>query len=140
MFAKCLERKCQERVESKLEDTQCGFRPDCNTMDQIFSLKQIFEKFWEYAKDVLACFVDLEKAYDQVLGGKLWRVLQEYGIDMHLSMAVKSLYCQPEVCGRVNGKPSKSFHVGVVFGKVFNFVTSPFHNLHELDGQAKPNR
>ena len=28
-------------------------------------------------------------------------------------MAIKSLYCQPEVCVRVNGKKSKPFHVGV---------------------------
>jgi len=34
--------------------------------DQILTLQQIFEKFWEYAKDVYTCFVDPEKAYDQV--------------------------------------------------------------------------
>ena len=27
VYAKCLERKCREIVESKLEDGQCGFRP-----------------------------------------------------------------------------------------------------------------
>ena len=40
-------------------------------------------------------------------------VLQEYNIDGHLLMAVKSPYCQPEVFVRVNGKHSKSFHVDV---------------------------
>ena len=43
-------------------DAQCGFRPGRSTMDQIFALQQIFEKSWEYAKEVHACFVDLEKA------------------------------------------------------------------------------
>ena len=64
--AKCLERKYPEIVELKLEDCQCGFCPGRSTTDQIFTLRQIFEKSWEYAKDVFACFVDLEKAYDQV--------------------------------------------------------------------------
>ena len=50
-------------MESKLEDGQCGFRPGRSTTDQVFTLKQIFEKSWEYGKDLLACFVDLEKAY-----------------------------------------------------------------------------
>jgi len=49
-------------VESKLEDGQYEFCPGRSTMDQVFTLKQIFEKSWEY--DLFACFVDLEKAYD----------------------------------------------------------------------------
>ena len=44
-------------------------------------------------------------------------------------MAIKSLFCQPEVCVRVNGKQAKSFHVGV-----------GLRQGCELDGQAQPNR
>ena len=113
VYAKCLERKCREIVESKLEDGQCGFRPGRSTTDQIFTLKQIFEKSWEYGKDLFACFVDLKKAYDRVPRDKLWKVLQEYGVDGQLLRAIKSFYCRPEVCVRVNGKQSKPFHVGV---------------------------
>ena len=44
---------------TKTKDGQCSFRPGHSTTDhQIFTLKQIFEKSWEY--------VDLEKAYDRV--------------------------------------------------------------------------
>ena len=113
VYAKCLERKCRQLVETQLEDGQCGFRPGRSTTDQIFTLKQIFEKSWEYAKDVFACFVDLEKAYDRIPRDKLWRVLQDYGIDGQLLLAIKSFYCKPEVCVRVNGKQSKPFHVGI---------------------------
>ena len=35
VYAKCLERKCREIVESKLEDGQSGFHPGCSTTDQI---------------------------------------------------------------------------------------------------------
>ena len=100
-------------MESKLEDGQCGFRPGRSTTDQIFTLKQIFEKSWEYGKDFFACFVDLEKAYDRIPRDKPWKVLQEYGVDGQLLRAIKSFYCRPEVCVRVNGKQSKPFHVGV---------------------------
>ena len=113
VYAKCLESKCREIVESKLEDGQCGFRPGRSTTDEIFTPKQIFEKSWEYDKDLFACFVDLEKAYDRAPRDKLWKVLQEYGVDGQLLRAIKSFYCRPEVCVRVNGKQSKLFHVGV---------------------------
>ena len=63
-------------MESKLKDGQCGFRPGRSTTDQIF------EKSWE-------CFVDLEKAYDRVPRDKLWKVLQEYGVDGQLLRAIK---------------------------------------------------
>ena len=98
VYAKCLERKCREIVESKLEDGQCGFRLGRSTTDQIFTMRKVFEKSWVHAKDVFACFVDLEKAYDRVPRDKLWRMLQEYGIDRHLVMAIKSLHCHPDVC------------------------------------------
>ena len=64
----------------------CGFCPGCNITDQIFTLKQILEKSWEYAKDVFTWYGNLKKAYDQVPRDKLSRVLQKYGIDGHLLM------------------------------------------------------
>ena len=54
-----------------------------------------------------------EKAYDRVPRDKLWKVLQQYGIDGHLLMAIKSLYCQSEVCVRMHGKSSEPFRVRV---------------------------
>ena len=84
---KCLEKRCREIIESKLEDTQCGLRPGSSSKDQIFTLQQIFEKRWEYAKDVYTWF--LEKAYDRIHREKLWGMLLEYGVDGRLLLGVK---------------------------------------------------
>ena len=115
VHAKCLERKCQEIVESKQVDGQCVFVLVTAPLTkwQIFTLKQIFEKSWEYGKDLVACFVDLEKAYDRVPRDKLWKVLQENGVNGQMLCTIKSFYCQPEVCVQVNDKQSKPFHVGI---------------------------
>ena len=43
VYAKCLERKCREIVESKLEDGQCGFRPGRSTVaDLCRALGKVF--------------------------------------------------------------------------------------------------
>ena len=106
VYAKCLKRKCKEKVESKLENGQLVFF-------RIFTLKQIFEKSWEYGRNLSACFVDFEKAYNRVSRDKLWKVLQEYGVDGQLLHTIKSFYYQTEVSVRVNGKQSKPLHVSV---------------------------
>ena len=108
VYAECLERKCREIEESKLEDGQwCGFRPERSTTNQIF------QKSREYGKDLFACFVDFEKAYDRVYRDKLRKVLKEYGDDGQLLQTIKSFYCRLKVCAQVNSKQSQQFYVGV---------------------------
>ena len=60
-----------------------------------------------------ALSLHLEKAYDRVPRDKLWKVCQKYGVNGQLLRAIKSFYCRPEVCVRVNGKQSKPFQVSV---------------------------
>ena len=63
-----------------------------STMDQIFALQQVFEKSWQYVKEVLSCFVELEKTYDRVPRDKLWAVLLEYDVRGQLLAAIKLVY------------------------------------------------
>ena len=135
VYAKCIEKKCREVVEPLLTDAQCCFRPGRSTMDQIFALQQIFEKSWEYAKEVNACFVDLKKAYDRIPRDKLWAVLLQYGIDGQLLTAIKSLYVHSEVCVRVNSATTKPFRVSV--GLRQGCSLSPILFLIYMDGIVK---
>ena len=126
--AKCLEKKCREIVEPKRTHAQCSFRPDRSIMDQIFALQQIFEKSWEYAKEVNACFVDLEKAYDRIPRDKLWAVLLQYGIGNQLLTVIKSLHMHSEVRVRVNSATTKPFRISVGYGEpaLFHLFCSLF--------------
>ena len=63
-----------------------------------YAFQQVFEKSWEYAKEVYTCFVDLEKVYDHVPRDKLWAILLEYDVRGQLLAAIKLLYKQSEVC------------------------------------------
>jgi hypothetical protein len=51
-------------VDEIIGDHQCGFRRNRSTTDQIFFIRQILEKKWEYNETVHQLFVDFKKAYD----------------------------------------------------------------------------
>ena len=70
-------------------DEQGGFRAGRGCNDQIFTVRQIMEKTIEKDKVVYMAFVDLEKAYDKVNREKLWRVLEEYGVEGRLLLAIQ---------------------------------------------------
>ena len=46
--------------------------PDVARQNQLFTLRQIFEKSWEYAKDVFTCFVDPRES---IRPGSSWKTL-----------------------------------------------------------------
>ena len=81
--------------------------------DQIVTLQQIFEKSWMYAKDIYACFDELEKAYDRVPREKLWGVLRKYSWRPPVTGRHRGLYFRSEVCARVGGVMSQPFTVTV---------------------------
>jgi sorting nexin-29 len=61
-------------------DHQCGFRHNRSTTDQIFYIRQILEKKWNYNGTVHQLFIDFKKAYDSVRREALYNVRIEFGI------------------------------------------------------------
>ncbi|CAF3419619.1 unnamed protein product, partial [Rotaria sp. Silwood2] len=111
VFTRIIERRCRDIVEPHIQETQCGFRARRGTTDQIFTLQQILEKSWEFAKLVYTLFIDLEKAYDRVPREILWKILQEYGIRGHLLSSIQALYNNCRSSVRINGNKSEHFQV-----------------------------
>lgn len=67
-------------AEEILGEYQCGFRSGRSTTDQIFVMRQIMERFYEYDVDIRILFVDFRQAFDSVkLNG-----LQEYGVSQNI--------------------------------------------------------
>jgi hypothetical protein len=51
-------------------DHQCGFRRNRSMTDQIFYIRQILEKKWEYNSTAHRLFIDFKKAYDLIQLGR----------------------------------------------------------------------
>ena len=69
-----------KKTEEILSESQAGFRPGRSTADQIFSLRQITEKYNEIGKPLYVCYIDYQKALIQY-GKKegLWAVMRHLG-------------------------------------------------------------
>jgi hypothetical protein len=80
-------------------DLQCGFRRNRSTIDQIFYIRQILEKKWEYNGTVHQLFIDFKKACDSVRREVLYSILIEFGILRKLVGLIKM--CLNETYSRV---------------------------------------
>jgi hypothetical protein len=70
-------------------DHQCGFRRSRSKTDQIFCIRQILQKKWEYNGTVHQLFIDFNKAYDSVRREVLYSILPEFGIPRKLAEIIK---------------------------------------------------
>ena len=61
-----VQNQLQQIAESELPDTQCGFRKGRSCTDQIFSARQLIEKFDKHRTPGFLAFIDLKRAYDSV--------------------------------------------------------------------------
>ncbi|KAJ4450520.1 hypothetical protein ANN_01947 [Periplaneta americana] len=70
-----------------------------STIDQIFCIRQIMEKKWEYKGTVHQLFIDFKKAYDSVKREDLYNILIEFGVPKKLIRLIKM--CLSETYSRV---------------------------------------
>jgi hypothetical protein len=56
---------------------------------QIFCIRQILEKKWEYSGTVHQLFTDSDNAYDSVRGAVLYHILIQFGINIKVVRLIK---------------------------------------------------
>jgi hypothetical protein len=76
-------------VDEIIGDHQCGFRRNRSTTDQIFCIRQMPEKKWEYNGTVHQLFIDFSKTCDLIRREVLYKILIEFGIPRKLVRLIK---------------------------------------------------
>ena len=106
----------------KIDDMQFGFVPGKGTVDAIFMVRQLQEKFLEKRKDLFFVFVDLEKAFDRVPRKVVRWVLRQLGVEEWLVQKVMTMYERARTVVRTKQEYSTEFEVkvGVHQGSVLN--------------------
>jgi hypothetical protein len=86
-------------IDEIIVDHQCGFRRNRSTTDQIFCIRQILEKKWEYNETVHQQFVDFKKAYDSVRREVLYNIPTKSGV--HMKLVRMNKFCFNEMYSKV---------------------------------------
>ena len=100
---KILQARLQQYTDREFPDVQAGFRKDRGTRDQIANIHWIIKKAWEFQKNI--CFIDYAKAFDCVDHNRLWKILEEVGIQDHLTCLLRNLFAGQEVTELDNIQP-----------------------------------
>jgi hypothetical protein len=91
------------RLNNFMEENKCfsemqgGFRRDRPTFAKMWTLRNIFEHAKKNDRELHACYIDIQKAYDSVEHWALDRVLEEYGFSQHFRDIITDI-CKDTTC------------------------------------------
>ena len=111
VMLKILQTRLQQYVNHEIPDVQAGFRKVTGTRDQIANVHWIIEKARKFQKTIYFCFIDYAKASGCVDHNKLWKILQEMGIQDHLTCFLRNLCAGQETTVRT-GHGTDLFQIG----------------------------
>lgn len=66
VFSNCILSRLKSKAEETIGDYQGGFRLGRLIVDQIFILRQLFQKIWLFDKEIYVLFIDFKKAYNSI--------------------------------------------------------------------------
>ena len=100
-------------MKVNIDDMQFGFMSGKGTVDAIFIVRQLQEKFMEKRKDLFYAFVDLEKAFDRVPIYIVRWALRQLGVEEWLVQTVMVMYEKARTTVRTKQGSSEEFEVKV---------------------------
>ena len=104
VFCSILHKRMQTQTEDILAESQAGFRPGRSTIDQLFTLRQLAEKYSEKRKPLYCCYIDYQKAFDTVWQEGLWQAMRHLGYSSKTVDLLRALYGTSQSTVRVNGE------------------------------------
>lgn len=108
IFTKVLSNRLTSWVEDNdiIDEAQAGFRSGYSTVDNIFSLQSVIQKYLTKRGGRLYVFyIDYLKAFDNCAHPKIWECVARKGINPHgkFLTVFKSMYAQLKSCVKLPG-------------------------------------
>lgn len=122
---------------------QCGFRKGRSTTNQLFTMRHLLEKLWEYNITSYHLFIDIKTAYDIIDREKMWKALAELGIPDEIILMCKLVTENSQARVRINNSVSGLLQVkkGVKQGNslapvLFNLVLEAVIRRAKINGAS----
>jgi len=96
-------------IEKIMGDYQNGFRDGRSVIDNIFALKIINKKLWEYNQSIRYLFIDFQRAYDFIHTDTIWKCMEEFKIPTKLINICKTCIQKTRSAVRIEGTLSSFF-------------------------------
>ena len=106
-----LDGRLDEQVD--IDKMRCGFVTERETVDDVFVLRRLSEKFRAKNIKLFFIFVDLEKAFDRVPREAIRFALRRKGVPEYVVNGVMTLYKGCKTAVSVDGELPSSFSVKV---------------------------
>ena len=87
---KILQARLQQYMNCEIPDVQAGFTKVRGPRDQIANICWIIRKARELQKYIYFCFIEYSKAFDCVDHNKMWKILQEMGLQDHFTYLLRN--------------------------------------------------
>ena len=98
-------------AEDYLNQEQNGFRRNTSTTDNIFIMRQILEKCYEYNIEMHVLFIDFKQAFDSTDRQKTMQILQELRIPNKLVRLIKMTNQNMEAGVKIENLTSNTFSI-----------------------------
>ncbi|GJN13378.1 hypothetical protein PR202_gb00072 [Eleusine coracana subsp. coracana] len=112
---KLWERIIEHRLRrvTSVTQNQFGFMPGRSTMEAIFLMRQLMERYREQKKDLHMVFIDLEKAYDKVPRSVMWWALEKHKVPTKYITLIKDMYRDARTCVRTCDGDTNDFPIKI---------------------------
>ena len=121
-YSKIFKSIILERIRKKtaeiLSEEQAGLRASRSTINQLFTLRQLSEKYTDFSRDLFVCYIDFRKAFDSIWRKGLWRVMRNMGYPEKIVRLLEGLYSGTFSAVRIGADLTEWFEtiVGVLQG------------------------
>ena len=89
---KIILNRLKPQAEKIIAKVQAGFSAGRSTIEQIFNLSILSEKYLQHQQDLYQVFIDFKKAFGRVWHAALWATMKKYSISTKLIQVIKNLY------------------------------------------------